>query len=103
MYSYPPTNTAHVATDIQKGRPDFVCHEIATPVAITMAVAPTSPHRIRRMFPSFASCSWKKGELTVNHDGQNPANTPDASPTIRGMKTRSAFSITSVAFLTLYA
>src|SRR6185369_5880897 len=93
MYSYPPMNTAHVATEIQKGIPDFVCAEIATPVATTIAVAATSPHRMRLMLPSFASCSWKNGEDTVNHEGQNPAKTPDASPMIRGTKTKSSVFI----------
>jgi hypothetical protein len=50
-----------------------------------MIVAAISPHRMRFTFPAFASCSWKNGLATVNQlsYGQNPANTPEASPTRR--------------------
>lgn len=85
MYSYPATKMAEMRIDAY--RAIFVLERIATaaPVAITMDDAAISPHRIRFTFPSFDACSWKKGEETVNHDGQNPAKTPDASPTRRMM------------------
>src|SRR5271154_4254503 len=52
----------------------------AQPVATTVIVAAISPALIRFTFPSFAAWSWRNGLATVNHDGQNPANTPLASP-----------------------
>ena len=64
--------------------------ETAAPVATTMDVAAISPHRILFTLPSFAAWSLKKGELTVNHDGQNPANTPEASPMRRMMMVMSS-------------
>jgi len=85
MYSYPPTKIAQIATDAQKGSLLVLLQDTAAPVAKTIADAATSPQRIRRMLPSFACCSWKKGEETVNHDGQKPANTPLASPIKRMM------------------
>lgn len=80
MYSYPATNTAQIKIEPYSGSFDVVRNETANPVATTIAVAAISPQRIRLTFPSFDSCSWKNGLDTVNHDGQNPANTPLASP-----------------------
>lgn len=85
MYSYPVTKTPQIPTDAQKAMLLDERRETAAPVATTIAVAAISPQRIRRTFPAFASCSWKNGEETVNHEGQNPAKTPDASPTRRIM------------------
>lgn len=74
--------------------------DTASPVPITMVDAATSPHRMRLMFPSFAACSWKNGDDTVNHDGQNPANTPEASPTNNMiMVTSSLFHVATSAHL----
>ena len=86
-------NTAQMPADTQNGTPDFVLADNAIPVAMTIPVAAASPHLIRLMFPSFASWSWKKGEDTVNHDGQKPAKTPLASPMSRGMSTSSSVLI----------
>ena len=54
--------------------------DTAAPVATTIAVAAASPHLMRFTFPALASWSWKNGEDTVNHEGQKPAKTPEASP-----------------------
>lgn len=78
--SYPATNIAEIAIATISGNVLPVRFQTAHPVAMTIADAAASPHLIRLMFPDLASCSWKKGEDTVNQDGQNPANTPDASP-----------------------
>src|ERR1035437_1423112 len=74
---------AEIASAPQNGMFDFEPRDAAQPVASTMAVAAALPCRMRLTLPAFASWSWKNGLATVNHDGQNPAKTPDASPMSR--------------------
>src|SRR5208282_4404347 len=82
-YSYPAMKIAQIAADATRANGPTSPVDTAHPVPITITVAATSPARMRLTFPSFAACSWKNGEATVNHDGQKPANTPDASPISR--------------------
>src|SRR6185437_4150518 len=81
-YAYPAMNTAAIAAAKNSGR-RLPGPDTAQPVPRTLTLAAISPARKRPTLPALASWSWKNGDATVNHDGQNPANPPDASPISR--------------------